>query len=343
METSPLKTTPPEAIPPFDPSASVEDQLRLAIRYAILAPSSHNTQPWRFILGDASVMLCADRLRALPVVDPYDRELLVSCGAALFNLRVALSHFGLAYSIDMFPSSSDPDVIALVRLDPHGYHDESLVPLFDAIVERVTTRVPFASEAVSCEIQRALVDAGAAEGAEIACVDAPAAREEIAELIADADRLQFADLRFRRELANWVHPRRRDDGMPAFAAGVPALLDFATPVVASVIRTFDLGGGMAAMHHKLVDGSPLVVGISTASDDRDAWVATGQALERVLLVATAAGLTASYLNQPIEIDVLRERLRPLLHVDAHPQLLLRIGRGPVVPHAPRRPLMDVVS
>ncbi|AOJ05577.1 MULTISPECIES: Acg family FMN-binding oxidoreductase [Burkholderia] len=343
METPKLQTPPHDDIPPFDPSASVEDQLRLAIRYAILAPSSHNTQPWRFILGDASVMLCADRLRALPVVDPYDRELLVSCGAALFNLRVALSHFGFAYSIDMFPSSSDPDVIALVRLDPRGYHDESLVPLFDAIVERVTTRAPFADEAVSCEIQRALVDAGAAEGAEIACVDAPAAREEIAELIAEADHLQFADLRFRRELANWVHPRRRDDGMPAFAAGVPALLDFATPVVASVIRTFDLGGGMAAMHHKLVDGSPLVVGISTASDDRDAWVATGQALERVLLVATAAGLTASYLNQPIEIDMLRERLRPLLHVDAHPQLLLRIGRGPVVPHAPRRPLMDVVS
>ncbi|KVD80584.1 nitroreductase [Burkholderia sp. ABCPW 14] len=343
METPKRQTPPHDDIPPFDPSASVEDPLRLAIRYAILAPSSHNTQPWRFILGDASVMLCADRLRALPVVDPYDRELLVSCGAALFNLRVALSHFGLAYSIDMFPSSSDPDVIALVRLDPRGYHDESLVPLFDAIVERVTTRAPFANEAVSREIQRALVDAGAAEGAEIACVDTPAAREEIAELIAEADRLQFADLRFRRELANWVHPRRRDDGMPAFAAGVPALLDFATPVIASVIRTFDLGGGMAAMHHKLVDGSPLVVGISTASDDRDAWVATGQALERVLLVATAAGLTASYLNQPIEIDTLRERLRPLLHVDAHPQLLLRIGRGPVVPHAPRRPLMDVVS
>ncbi|MET5013074.1 nitroreductase, partial [Burkholderia pseudomallei] len=78
----------------------------------------HNTQPWRFMVGEGSVMLGADRLRALCVVDPYDRELLIRCGAALLNLRVALSRYGLEYGIDRITSPSEPDVIAIVRVVP---------------------------------------------------------------------------------------------------------------------------------------------------------------------------------------------------------------------------------
>jgi hypothetical protein len=133
----------------LDPLANVRDKLRFSLRYAVLAPSSHNTQPWHFIMDGDCVTLCADRLRALPVVDPFDRELLISCGAALFNLRVALSHFGLAYAITLFPSDADPDALAHVRILPAGQCDASLLPLFDAILQRVTTRETFAAEPVS--------------------------------------------------------------------------------------------------------------------------------------------------------------------------------------------------
>ncbi|MGF6478395.1 hypothetical protein QFZ91_000556 [Paraburkholderia sp. JPY419] len=153
-------------------------------------------------------------------------------------------------------------------------------------------------------LQRKFSDACDDEGALACCVAQKAAREALARLIADADRAQFADPRFRRELASWIHPRRRDDGMPAYGTAV---------------------------------------GIATMRDDREAWLAAGQALERMLLVAASAGLTASYLNQAIEVDALRERLRTLLRTDAFPQLLLRVGRGPRVRHAPRRPLADSVS
>jgi len=82
----------------FDGFAPLDRQLRFALQYAALAPSNHNAQPWRFLVNGDAVQILADRTRALPVVDPFDRELLISCGAALFNLRVALSQFGLAYS-----------------------------------------------------------------------------------------------------------------------------------------------------------------------------------------------------------------------------------------------------
>ncbi|RQR35060.1 nitroreductase [Burkholderia sp. Bp9143] len=331
------------SVPPLAASTRPDHDLRSLLGYAVLAPSSHNSQPWRFLVNGATISVCADRVRALPVIDPFDRELIISCGAALLNLRVALNHAGLAHTISTFPSEVDPDLLAQVRICDDGYSDASLGTLFDAIPDRVTTRAPFESTAVPDEIQQELIAAGVAEGADVACVDSIAHRARVAELVAEADRQQFADPRFRRELASWIDPRRHDDGMPAFAAGVPTLLDFAAPVVTMAVRTFDLGNGLAALHHQLVGASPLIVCIATVRDDREAWLATGQALERILLVATRAGYTASYLNQPIETAGLRAHLCHMLGLRGEPQLLLRVGRGPHTPHSPRRPLDDVIS
>ncbi len=325
------------------PNAGIEEKLQFALRYAVLAPSNHNTQPWHFIVDGDCVTLCADRLRALPVVDPFDRELIISCGAALFNLRVALSRFGLAYAITLFPSSADVDVLAHLRILHDGRCDASLAPLFDAIPRRVTTRETFTHELIPVELQLRLEDAGAAEGADIVCAGNTAIRERLATLIAEADQAQLKDPRFRRELASWIHPKRSQDGMPALSPGMRVLLDLVVPLAGSMIRTFDLGRGVAAAHHTLLTGSPLLLCIATGADDAAAWLAAGQALERVLLTAADEGITASYLNQPIEVAPLRDTLRATLGLDGMPQLLLRIGRGRQAPHSPRRPLAEVVS
>ena len=330
----------PSRLPPL---AGVEAKLRFALQYAVLAPSSHNSQPWHFIVDGDSVMLCADRTRALPVVDPFDRELIISCGAVLFNLRVALQRFGLGYSIRLFPVEVDPDVLAHVRVLPDGPRDANVVALFDAITRRVTTRESFLDEAVPLDVQAQLVQAAAAEGVEAVCIESTLGRERLAELIAEADHIQFRDPRFRRELASWIHPRRHDDGMPAYAGGASALLDFATPLAALALRTFDLGGGLAAAHRQLVDRSPMFLCIGTGADDRDAWFAAGQALERVLLTGVTQGLTASYLNQPLEVDSLRDSVGREAGMNAHPQLLLRMGKGPHVAHSSRRAMSAVVS
>lgn len=100
---------------------------------------------------------------------------------------------------------------------------------------------------------------------------------------------------------------------------------------------------MAASHHRLTAGSPLLICLATGADDGQAWLATGQALERLLLTCTNEGLTASYLNQPVEIQPLSDVLREQLHLDAIPQLLLRVGHGPQIDHSPRRPIADVAS
>ena len=326
----------------FPLSGTTVDKARFAVRYAVLAPSSHNTQPWRFIINGDELLVCADRTRSLPNIDPFDRELIISCGAALLNLRVALAYFRVPVEITTFPQSSDPDIVARIVFPASGPMLNDLAELFNAITKRTTNRGSFSGEDVPAAMVERLKSAAASEGVNVAFAQELAQRERLATLIGKADRCQFDDPRFRRELASWIHPLRSNDGMPAASQGLRALTDAATPIIAMAIRTFDLGNGVAAAHEELARGSPLLVALSTPMDNNEGWLAAGLGLQRLLLVAANEGYSTSYLNQPIELPDLRTELAKELSIDGYPQLLLRVGRGRPVSHSPRRPISDVL-
>lgn len=325
----------------FPRSGPLEARIRFALQFAILAPSSHNSQPWRFDLAGNTVTLVADRTRSLPVVDPYDRELIVSLGAALFNLRAALAHFGMSFAIDIFPVKADADIVARIAVSDVPGTDTDLARLAAAIPMRATNRQSFSPIGVPPKVIELLQSAARAEGVSIRTVEDLVERKRVAALVARADQKQFADVRFRRELAAWIHPARESDGMSAYAFGIPRLLDFEAQIAGMVVRTFDLGDGAAANDAGLVAGSPLLLCFSTPQDDAPAWLFTGQALERVLLTARLEGYDASFLSQAIEVPEFRAELRNLLGTQSCPQLLIRVGRGPAAPHSPRRPLAEV--
>jgi hypothetical protein len=125
--------------------------------------------------------------------------------------------------------------------------------------------------------------------------------------------------------------------MPAFSQGFQALADIANPIAALIIRTFDVGEGVAATHEQLARGSPLLVSLSSPTDDNQGWLATGMGL-----AATELGYATSYLNQPIEVLDFRSLLATELRTAGYPQVLLRVGRGAVATHSPRRPLREVL-
>jgi hypothetical protein len=326
----------------FPATGTAINKAGFAVRYAILAPSSHNTQPWRFIVNGDELLVCADRTRSLPNIDPYDRELIISCGAALLNLRVAFAYFNVPVEITTFPQSLDPDIVARVVFPGSGPMLKDLAELFDAVMKRATNRGPFIEEDVPNTVVEGFKSAAASEGVDVEFARTLAERERIARLIAQADRRQFDDPRFRRELASWIHPSRSNDGMPAASQGLGTLIDVATPIIAMAIRTFDLGNGVAAAHEQLARGSPLLVVLSTPMDNKEGWLAAGLGLQRLLLIATKGGYATSYLNQPIEVADLRTRLASELSIAGYPQVLLRVGRGYPVSHSPRRPIADVL-
>ena len=312
-----------------------KEQARSMIGRAVLAPSSHNTQPWFFRLSESAIDLCADRTRALPANDPEDRELTISCGCALMNLRIAAASAGLHVQVRLLPKPEELDLLARVSLSNQSDVDAEDAQLADFIETRRTYRKRFAPREVSASALDQLNEATKREGARLVPLLTEEVRQKIAALVAEGDVAQWANPSWRRELAAWMHPRRRGDGLT-----MPAL---AVPVAQLVVRTFDMGGGVGAKDRQLAEASPLLAVLSTDSDHPRDWLLAGQALQRTLLIGCRQGLQASYLNQPVQVASLRPKLQTLVRA-GFPQILLRIGY-PVeeIPPAPRRALDDVIE
>lgn len=325
----------------YPANAGPVDKLRFLLNYAVLAPSGHNSQPWLFKLAGDEVELRADRARALPVVDPDDRELIMSCGAALLHLRVAIRHFGYADVVSLFPNPGDPDLLARVGFGEKRRASEEESSLLRAIPKRRTNRQPFDEGRLSNTLIFDLQSAARDEGVWLHFVNDYNDRNALAELVAQGDRIQAADKHFRRELAAWVHPNRSQsrDGMPGYAYGAGDLASYAGPLV---IRTFDWGKGQAARDRQLATGSPHLAVLGTETDTPAAWLSAGQALARVLLRARVEGVWASYLNQPIEVHELRSKVGEIIGRRDFPQLLLRLGYGSDPKPTPRRPVAEVL-
>jgi|SRR5215208_261523 hypothetical protein len=319
----------------FPAEGEPQEKLRFLMHYAMLAPSRYNTQPWLFWAQGDTVGLCADRTRALPIVDPENRELTMSCGAALFHLRVALGRFGYAYSVEPFPNRWNPDLLALVRLGAMRDPTEEEAALFHTMFVRRTNRMLFEEREVPEGILSALETAASKEGARLYLVKDKGTREKVAQLIYEGSRLQWADEHFRRELADWVRPNRTDsrDGMPGGAVGFGELMSMMWPAFASA---FEPGHNRAAKDRLLATEAPVLAVLATEDNTRAEWLLAGQALSRVLLRAGAEGMSASFLSQPIEVRALRSRLIDALGAAGHPQLIFRMGYAPEVRPTPRR-------
>jgi hypothetical protein len=306
----------------FPADHGIGDQLAFAAQYAQLAPSSHNSQPWRIGIDGNCVQIKADRMCALPYVDPFDRELAISCGAALFHLRVALAHFGHDVVVDVTPDSADPDVLAVIASIGRKPPSADSERLFRAIPSRHTNRGPYAPRPLSAALVHALAKIVQGEGASLFVAD-DERKDQLGSLIADADHQQMADPRFRRELALWIDPNRAAtfDGMPAYAQ---RLAELRTSNAVLALRTFDTREYRAARDRDIAVGSPTLIVLGTAGDDEADWVRAGEALDHVLLRCASEGVAASFLNQPIEVPALRERVAQIVE-QPNPQVVLRLG------------------
>ena len=319
----------------------MENDLRFAVEQAVLAPSSHNTQPWRFRVEGDAVELYADRSRALSVADPEGRELVVSCGAALLNLELAIAHRGHEPEVTLFPEPGDPDLLARVRLGGERAPDPADDLLFREIAERRSNRRKFLSRDVPDEVTADLRTAACEDGVRLVAVKEAATRMVLAELVGEAHLAQFGDGRFRRELASWVtsNGSTRADGIPGYALGYGDLSSRFAPLA---VRTLDLGRSQAVKSLRLAKSASVLALVVTDGDQPEDWLAAGRALQRVLLTASAAGLAVSLMNQPLEIPSMRAEVGRVVGAAGVPQVLLRVGYAPRTRATPRRPASEVI-
>lgn len=317
--------------------------LRDAVALAVRAPSIHNTQPWRFRLGEDRIDLYADRTRQLSIVDPGGRALLVSCGGALLLARIALQNAGFAVSTQRTPDVADRDHLATLTIIGKSRPSAQTAALVAAAAGRRTDRRPFADRPVDEQTVAELDAAAVAEGAILQPVTGHDERLDLIVAVGRADEVEAADPEYQEELRRWSgRPADAVEGVPVTA--VPHLEGRRSDVE---LRDFEVAapGTLPATAPEQVERAAMFL-LATDGDGPADRLRAGEALARVLLTAARLGLAVSPYTQPLEVAGTMGLLHRILGGYGQPQIVLRVGwpvSGELPPPTGRRPVDEVID
>lgn len=320
--------------------------LKDLVRYATLAPSSHNTQCWKFHLEEDNITVLPDFDRRCPVVDPDDHHFYVSLGCAVENLSIAAKAHGFDTTIESTHPEKGIEVKLQVReanLQTRPLSD----PLFDSIAVRQSNRGIYNGGQVSSEDLDKLKEAGKGDGVKMMLLVKDEEKEMIKEFVLEANTEQMEDDPFHQELKSWVRFNNREaqstgDGLFGKCMGHPS----APRWVGSLI--FDYAVDARSENKKIADGIDSSAGIAVIVSEKDDpihWVEAGRVYDRFALTAASLGIHNAHLNQPVEVTTMRPRFAKALGLPngSRPDLVLRFGRGKAMPKSHRRPLEEVIQ
>jgi nitroreductase len=314
--------------------------VREVVRFATLAANGHNTQPWRFRIGQQAIRILPDLSRRTPAVDPDDHHLYVSLGCAAENLSLAAAALG-------FPGEARFEATEAGAV-VYEYSDgaEQRTSLCDAIPRRQSTRVPFEQRQVSVSDLEQLQRVAATPGVDLVLITARSQIDQVRDLLVAGNTLQMADRPFMTEMKSWMRFNARaalehGDGLFSASSG--------NPTVPSWIGRpmFDWAFKPESENKKYAQQLATSAGLAVfvgAQADCASWYAVGRACQRFALQATALGLRLSFINQPVEVAKLRPELASVVGMPGRrPDIVMRFGYGPTLPMSPRRPVDSVID
>ncbi|MFI5509341.1 Acg family FMN-binding oxidoreductase [Mycobacterium sp. NPDC051804] len=314
--------------------ATVADAVAVACR----APSVHNSQPWRFIAEPSGLHLFIDTDR-LVASDHSGRTALISCGAVLDHLRVAMAAAGWVSHVDRYPDPADHTHLAKVTFSPLGTVTDAQRRRADAILARRTDRLPFAAPREWDALLLTLRDAIDETVAVLDVVDD--GRAQLAEAAQLSEALRLYDSEYHLELDWWTGPAAISDGIPR-----SALVSAAESDRVDIGRAFPVTGGHEERRMSVPEDMSRVLVLSAREDSRRGVLGCGELLSQVLLEATMAGLGTCTLTHVTELDASRDIIGSLVGRE-FPQLLIRVGQTPALdscpPPTPRRSLDTVLE
>jgi hypothetical protein len=311
---------------------------------AVWAPSVHNTQPWRFTAGGHHLSLYADAGRQLRVADPDGREMMISCGAALFTARLGLRSLGYVPETSVLPDPGQPLLVAQVSWGRRAACTGFEQRLFGQVRARRTHRGGFDLVPLPRGLLASLREGAARYGAMLRIIADDGRRAALAAAVQDAERAYRLDGERVAELARWAPApgSTRTDGVPP--ASYPARAEHTDPDFPGRDFACGRGWGLPPLGTTPRFRSAGVAAVLATAHDRPAdWIGAGQALQRILLTASACGAAAALHTQPLEFGWLRESIRARISDGAYPQLVLRFGAVVQAAASVRRPPGDVLS
>lgn len=314
----------------FPGNGKKEDQIKFLLKYAILAPSSHNTQPWKFSVSGEEVLISPDFDRWLEVADSDKREIYVSVGCALENLLVAAEHFGYRYRIDFLPDPHEDSPAVKVEFEKVDSKESG--KLFNQITARHTNHNVYDGGQIEEDKLELIQECCEEDGLMLHLTDDPEIKRTVDDLMVEGDAIQFSDPDWREELGYWL------------GRGVFGTSWITSKMSQLAVTYFNMGENTGKKDSELLMSAPVLGVISSESNERKDQIQAGQIFERVSLIATANDIRLHPMSQILEIPKLKDRVSDLIPVSGVvPQHTFRLGYAEPEEHTPRWPVEAVLD
>ena len=312
------------------------------IQQAAMAPSGHNTQPWKFEAINNIIRIHPDFSRRIPVVDPDDHALYISLGCALENLVIAAQKNGYFSKVNYFPNSED-----YLEVEFSEGPSAEVTGLYQAIPERQSNRRIYNGPSIPDDHLQQLADANIYPDVELKIIQTDDDQiEPVIQFVKEANYIQFNDSAFVEELVSWIRFSKHDalerkDGLTSSAMGFPSVPGWLGNII---IRKFAKPEGEARKCEKMIRSSAILMFFISKNRTKKTWVDVGRSFERTALTATSLGISHAHLNMPCEVETVRKKLSEHLELDTaeEPMLLIRFGYAEPMPRSPRRDISDLV-
>lgn len=295
----------------FPKGGKIGSKLKFLVRYAILAPSGYNSQPWKFRISGNELGVWADLERGRNSSDPEHRELFISVGCAITNLEIAAKYFGMSYKLFYFPHQENKDLVAIFSFEGEKKSEGEV--LFRAIKKRQTNRNGYEDKLIAKEKLTELEKMINISGVRLNLASKPGVKNALAKLIGESIKIWHQDNELVKELKSWF-------GLDSKGEQVKA-----------------------EKERNLAIEAPTIAVLASEKDDRLAWVKTGIVYEILALKMVSLGIQNAFFNAVIQLPGQRRKLQSLLGVKGFPQLIFRLGYAKDGAHTPRRLLGLVIE
>jgi nitroreductase len=319
------------------------DKIKFLVNFGVLAPSSHNSQPWRFEIAENEIKVFLETSRRLPNSDKNDRQSYISLGCAITNILIAADYYGFDCNVEYY-LENDEFLVAIIKITKKPQTLSAPADhLIFSVPNRLTNRNPYKDKLLSNaffeEIQKYTDN-----DLEIHIIKDKDKKDKLADIALAASIYAMEDKNFRYELSQYVKSNITSSpiGMPCFGMGIPTLVSFIVP---TMIKYFNMNKLSRKKDEALLKKhTPVFVIIATRQDDKLHWIKTGQVYEKIALLATREGLSTAMWAAPIQINEFYKEFQKILNTNFRPQAFFRLGfPTKQTPHSPRLDTQEVLK
>lgn len=321
----------------FKNLTSNEDKLKFLIRFAILAPSSHNSQPWLFTIEKNKILVSKNEKRTLPIGDSNNRQLYISLGCAIENIVVVGNYVGFDSSVIF---NNEKDYVSIFLKDKTVL--ERADNLILNIKKRITNRGQYYNKPINQEVID-LINSYKNIDINTDVITDVHTKDKLTDIILESTATSMKDKLFRKELSKYIIPNnsKLKIGMPGFTIGLPGIVSYIAPLL---LNFFDVSKLSRKKDELILKTTPYIVIIGSRNDDKESWINVGRIFQNIALVATERDISLAVWAAPIQIGNYFKDIQEILGNNFRPQMLFRMGY-PVenlIKHSPRLEVEEVI-